>query len=61
MVGGSVVQLPLTERCVKLLLVASKDCYVHILMRPGLALHPEIECPASGDPPGGVEVTHDLQ
>ena len=61
MVGGSVVQLPLTERCVKLLLVASKDRYVHVLVRPGVALHPEIERPASRDPPRGVEVTYDLQ
>ena len=61
MVEGGAVQLPLTERCVKLVLVASKDRYVHVLVRPGLALHPEIERPASGDPPRGVEVIYDLQ
>jgi hypothetical protein len=61
MIGGGVVQLPPSKRCVKLLLVAPKDRYVHVLVRPGLALHPEIERPASGDPPRGVEVSHDLQ
>src|SRR5918998_5563401 len=61
MVGGSVVQLPPTKRSVKLLLVASKDRYVHVLVRPGLTLHPQIERPASGDPPGGIEISHDLQ
>jgi hypothetical protein len=60
MVGGSVVQLPPTKRSVKLLLIASKDGYVHVVVRPGLTFHPQIERPASGDPPGGIEISHDL-
>src|SRR5918994_4828906 len=61
MVGGSEVQLPPTKRSVKLQLIASKDGYVHVVVRPGLTLHPQIERPASGDPPGGIEISHDLQ
>jgi hypothetical protein len=61
MVCGGIVQFPMVQGVVELVLITSEDREVDVLVGSGLAAQPEVQRPPPSDPPRGCEATHDLQ
>ena len=61
MVCGGVVQFPMVQGVVELVLITSEDREVDVLVGSGLAAQPEVQGPPPTDPPRSCEATDELQ